>query len=793
MKTGFKKMFRDLMLYKGRTMLTLIGILIGVAAVGAVLSSYSILDREMNRNFMDTNPASIVLNIENLDVKGTQLLKQSYGDVDIELRKTIQARISRGDGTYGTIILRAVQDFENQKVDTFTLEKGCFPAGASEMVIERDSLKILNNINEGVGEVVLIKLPGGLEKDMRLSGRVHAPGLAPASMENYSYAFLSLEGLKSLGYKGWYDEIHIVSRDNRFDRVKMQMLSADIEKMFTENGYFVSKVEVPVPGKHPHADQLDSLLFLLQAFALISLLAACLIIINLVSFIMSRQMKQIAIMKTAGASTFDIAVPYLFYVFIISAAALIISFPLSLAIGNGYSNFAADILNFKISSSYVPYWVFLLQAVAGILIPLASAVYPIYKSCTKSVKEGLSERVGSTFSAQNRGGYFKKIFSFTNSKIIIPINNLLRKKTRAILAVLALLTGGVLFMTSQNIIASIDKTVDASAKDFRWDYNITLACNYPDERLKEVLGKIDGLEKYEIWKGNSMLLMENCSTNSVNCPVRIIPDNSNMVNLPVMDKLDNTDGGDAVIVNNGLVKDEKWIRPGMTLKVKINGKTADVLISGIVNEAPALPTVYMKINTYEKLFGGKSGQMVLASANTRDVNEQRKITRDIEAKFKSAGIELAENWNIYVLRKAFADHLLLIMTFLAAISMLAIIVGGLSIGSAIGINIAERKREMGVLRAVGVKRYQSVSMVLTEVLIMGILSWVIGIILSYPVSKWVGNYFGEIFLGTGLQNSLSLSGAVLWLIISVTVSMVAGLLPAWKTASSPLREMLEYE
>ncbi len=205
MKTGFKKMFRDMMLYKGRTLLTLVSILIGITSVGAVMSAYSILSREMTRNFMDMNPASVVFNVTNLDDRAASLIKQSHGDVSIEFRKTIQARISRGDGTYGTIFLRAIPDFENQEVDTFALEKGHFPTTDSEMTIERDCLKIIPNINQGVGENVLIKLPGGLEKEIQLSGRVHAPELAPASMENYSYGFLHLDGLKTLGYEGRFD------------------------------------------------------------------------------------------------------------------------------------------------------------------------------------------------------------------------------------------------------------------------------------------------------------------------------------------------------------------------------------------------------------------------------------------------------------------------------------------------------------------------------------------------------------------------------------------------------------
>ena len=79
-------MFRDIWIYKGRTLLTFIGILIGIVSVGAVLSSYAILNREMERNFIDTNPASIVLKVSNLDDAAIQLIKKSNPNFDIELK-----------------------------------------------------------------------------------------------------------------------------------------------------------------------------------------------------------------------------------------------------------------------------------------------------------------------------------------------------------------------------------------------------------------------------------------------------------------------------------------------------------------------------------------------------------------------------------------------------------------------------------------------------------------------------------------------------------------------------------
>ena len=111
----------------------------------------------------------------------------------------------------------------------------------------------------------------------------------------------------------------------------------------------------------------------------------------------------------------------------------------------------------------------------------------------------------------------------------------------------------------------------------------------------------------------------------------------------------------------------------------------------------------------------------------------------------------------------------------------------------IGINVSERKRELGLLRAIGVNNSQIVTMVFIEVLLMGALSWIIGAVLSYPLSVVIGNYFGQIFLYSNLQNVISISGVFKWGIIAITASLISGFIPAQKVAKAPLMDMLNYE
>ena len=390
MRTNIRKVVRDLKMYKGRTVLAFLAIMIGVMSVGFVLSAFAILQREMQTNFLDTNPSSVVLHVKDLDAKGVDILRNKYPDMDIALRKTVQARVLREDGSFGTVYLFATNTFSDQIVDIFDLEAGIFPTTPNQIALERDSLKNLPQLSKGYDETLTIQIPGQEMQTMELSGRVHAPGLSPASMEKYSYAFLSLDALLKLGGEGWYNEIHIVAYQDRSDRDAMRDLAAQMSSALTAGGYSVVRADVPEPGRHPHADQLDSLLFLLEAFAVISILAAVIVMINLLQFLLSSQIRQIAVMKSLGASRTDILLPYILYVLVICSGSAIFALPIAILFGRAYAAFAAGILNFDITSDSIPSWVFLFQVAVGLLIPLLASIPGFYKCLRITVREGLS-------------------------------------------------------------------------------------------------------------------------------------------------------------------------------------------------------------------------------------------------------------------------------------------------------------------------------------------------------------------------------------------------------------------
>jgi len=123
--------------------------------------------------------------------------------------------------------------------------------------------------------------------------------------------------------------------------------------------------------------------------------------------------------------------------------------------------------------------------------------------------------------------------------------------------------------------------------------------------------------------------------------------------------------------------------------------------------------------------------------------------------------------------------------------MISIVISGIGITNTLLINIMERIRELGMMRAVGVTRRQVIRMVMLEGFGIGIAATVIGtlfgILLIYITSKFL-----EI-------NSLSYQFGVSWIILlciglfGIAISLVASFTPASRAAKTRLSEALRYE
>jgi putative ABC transport system permease protein len=131
--------------------------------------------------------------------------------------------------------------------------------------------------------------------------------------------------------------------------------------------------------------------------------------------------------------------------------------------------------------------------------------------------------------------------------------------------------------------------------------------------------------------------------------------------------------------------------------------------------------------------------------------------------------------------------LLLIMAFLLAV------IGGLGLMGTMSINVLERTREIGVMRAIGASNKSVRRIFIVEGIIIGVISWLVGAVVAMPISKVLSDLIGAQFLSAPLNYTFSVAGVIIWLVLVIVLATVASFLPAWNASRITVREVLAYE
>jgi putative ABC transport system permease protein len=779
MNTLWRKAIRDFWQERARTVLVVLAIALGISAFAAVMSSYAILTRELDQGYLATNPASAVLRVDSVDNDLVKAILQNPEVSDAEPRRTISGQIKAGPVQWRNLVLFVVEDYGNIRVSKLVPEHGAWPPANGEILIERDAFQV---VKANIGDAVTVKSANGVEQPLVISGSVHDVGQAQARMENIVYGYINLATLVQLGEEPRFDRLNILVTQNRFDEDHIRRVAADVEQLIKSRGHKVRRAEIPEPGKHPHSDLTGILLLAMSSFGLFVLVLSGILVINLLTAMMASQVRQIGVMKAIGGTRWQVARIYFAQALFLGIAAVIVSIPLGLLGSRALCRYMAMFLNFDINSFAVPIWVYLLVALIGIVAPLIAAAYPVWRGTATPVRVALSN-FGLSQTSFGAGAFDRVLARIggTFSLVAFAIRNSFRRRARLVLTLLTLAAAGLFFLSALNVRASMVNTLDRMFAARKSDLTVWFANPYEFEKLQKAVSNTPGVSRVEGW------FTTEASIGERGFGVVALPPDTQLLDFDIIEgrKLTPQDT-DAIVINNALAGREPKMRVGETVVLRIGAEEKAWRVAGITREAFSPSGVgYIPLT-------GMVNSLRLALDNT-DPDAISALKTELDRNLEAQGVRARSSSTKGESRFAFDQHMVMIYVFLIVMSAIVGGVGGLGLMTTMSLNVLERRREMGVMRALGATPRIVWLMIVAEGVVIGLLSWTIAAILAWPISKAIGDLFVKALFHSRLDFTFEPLGLVIWLLVSIGLSAVASFLPAWRASRVTVREALAYE
>jgi putative ABC transport system permease protein len=97
------------------------------------------------------------------------------------------------------------------------------------------------------------------------------------------------------------------------------------------------------------------------------------------------------------------------------------------------------------------------------------------------------------------------------------------------------------------------------------------------------------------------------------------------------------------------------------------------------------------------------------------------------------------------------------------------------------------------MRSIGAENNDILGIVITEGMIIGLISWILGSILALPISYLLDLVVGNAFVNSPLNFQFSPDGLIIWLVGILIITTIASYLPARNASRLTVREVLAYE
>ena len=797
MGVAWRKIWRDLKLSKARTALVVFSTAAGVFALGVVFGLHGVLRDQIMGPYRAAFPAHITFGGGPFSRETVDAVTGEPGVsmAEAELHDSFEWKLA-GEEKWRDAEVIARTDFDAQQMNRLWLREGRWPDDPAVQLSAPHALAVeclsADQVGIPLGTTILVKI-GERERSVPVEGVACAPVVLPPDWGGDPVFFATVGTAAWLSGGGDdFDRLNILL--DSYSKDAAVETAGRVEERLERIGLVSGGYQISDPDRHWVQDIIDATMLILIVIGVFSLGVSGFLIINTMSAILVQQIWQIGVMKAVGATLERVMKMYLATAAIYGGLALLIAVPLGVAGAHWMAVWllgmftSTEIDTFQLEPAAVG-----IQVVIGAVVPLLAAMVPVIGGVRVTIREAIgSHGIGMDFGE----GVLDRLISRVRRlprPLALSLRNAFRRKMRILLTLVTLTFSGMMFIMVLSTARSLDATILTSFSPGE-DVAVTLERPIRASRAIEIAEGVPGVVAAEVWREHDATLL---LPGGEERPVGLIgvPGDSAILAPNIVAGRGLRPGDANALVFTARLADKKGIQVGDAVTLSINDEESTWAVVGLyLGIDDRSDDFFVPLDTLEREIGGAArGRQVKMLVERDDLGSQKRLIEALEQAYAAERIEVESTWTTSEeLVDAQASYGILTSVLLGMVVLTAS-VGGIGLMSTMAMNVVERRREIGVMRAIGASSRAIVGTFVVEGVLVGALSWLLTAPLSYPASHAFSDVIGHALFTMPLDFVYAADGLLMWLLIVSVLSALASFWPALQATRISVREALAYE
>ena len=796
LKPRWNKVLADLWDNKMRTLLVVASIAVGVFSIGMIVSAYVIIAEDIDRSYALASPVNIEIWSDPFFDDFVKVVERIPGVAAAEGRQITSVRASDDGVEWQDLNLIAISDFENLNVNQISALSGTPYPGRRELLVSAD---FMADTGFKVGDQIQVELATGETHTLPLVGVIADQVTDAGDFTADPKLYVTMDTLESLGISKYYNRLFVRINGAGSDEAEIEALAAEVEYKVERSQRKIYRSELKVTDQHPLRSLILAVLGVLGALGgLITFLSGSLII-NTLNALLAQHLRQIGIMKLIGGRSFQILAMYMILIFMYGLIALIIAVPTAAIAGYAQARYIASTMNATLQEFRVIPFAILVQVLIAFLIPLAAGFFPVNKGSKTNVRRAITN--DNTRNQSSGLGWINQLtqrIRFIARPIMLSIRNTFRQTARLLLTIFTLTVAGAIFIAVFNVRTSMTAFMDQLSMYFMGDVTLSFSEPYPITRIEKAVMSIPGVTSVEGWGGVGAEIWDEDENVLDNMFVIAPPYDTDLIDPDIIAGRWLKPGEKkAVVPADTIYSYYPDIQPGDKIIVKIPGQREEEwTVVGIFRFVSMVgdTLAYADYDYVADLLDlSNLAYSYRVMTEEHSLEKQKEVAQLLNTYLTDHGFQVNSINPGLLIQEENSRSIDVLVVFLLIMALLTAFVGSIGLTGTMGMNVLERTREIGVMRAIGAIDWEIIKSVVIEGVMIGLITWFLAIGVSYPISDILLKIISESMMGSSMDLTFAPEGVVIWLGVVILLSIAASILPARNAARLTINEVLAYE